>query len=87
MPPIVVTVKPSHGVPPSLEIPRIIVLLLVVIVATIPDPSSASVVTSQGIKSLNVLKGRRGILPTLVQLGGDQPPWPHKKFIMQAWLR
>jgi hypothetical protein len=70
-----------------LEIPRNIVLLLVVIVAIIPDPSSASDVTSQGIKSQNVLKGRRGILPTLVQLGDDQSPWPRKKFIVQAWPR
>jgi hypothetical protein len=52
--------KPSHGVPPSLEIPRNIVLLLVIIVAMIPDPSCALVATSQGIKSMNVLKGRRG---------------------------
>jgi hypothetical protein len=80
--------KPSHRVPPSLEIPRnIILLVVVVVVATIPDPSSALAVTSQGIKSLNVLKGRRGILPMLVQLGDDQSPWPHKKFIMQAWPR
>jgi hypothetical protein len=87
LPPIIIMVKTSHGVPPSLEIPRNIVLLIVVIVAMIPDPSCALVVTSQGIKSLNVLKGRRGILPTLVQLGDDQLPWPHKKFIMQAWPR
>ncbi len=30
---------------------------------------------------------RRGILPTLVQLGDDQSPWPHKKSIMQALPR
>jgi hypothetical protein len=80
-------VRPSHEVPPSLEIPRKVVLLLVVIVAMIPDPSCALVATNQGIKSWNVLKGRRGIWPMLVQLGDDQLSWLHKEFIMQAWPR
>jgi hypothetical protein len=36
-------------------------------VAVMADPLFASVVTNLGIKSLNVLKGRRGIQPMLVQ--------------------
>jgi hypothetical protein len=38
-----------------------------IIVAVTVDPSYASVVTNPGITTLNVLKGRRGIRPTLVQ--------------------
>jgi hypothetical protein len=68
----------------SLVIPR---RLILIIITMIPDPSCASVATSQGIKRLNVLKGSRGILPMLVQLRDDLQQWQPRKFTMQAWLK
>jgi hypothetical protein len=58
-----------------------------IIVAATVDPLSASVVTNPDTKSLNVLKGRRGIRPTLVQQEDDLWRWLLKKITTRAWLK
>jgi hypothetical protein len=61
---------------------RRFVLPIVVVTANL---SSALVATNPATKSLNVLKGRRGIWPTLVQQEDDQLQWQLKTLITQAW--
>jgi hypothetical protein len=74
--------KPSQKVGVGLSIGRKFILPIVAVTA---NQSSALVATIPGIKSLNVLKGRKGIRPTLVQQEDDLLQWQLKKLITQAW--
>jgi hypothetical protein len=74
--------KPSQKVGVGLSIGRKFILPIVAVTA---NHSSASVATNPGIKSLNVLKGKRGIWPMLVQQEDNLLQWQLKKLITQAW--
>jgi hypothetical protein len=71
--------KPGQKVGAGLSIRRRFILPIVTAMA---NQSSALVATIPGIKSLNVLKGRKGIWPTLVQQEDDLLQWQLKKLIM-----